>query len=225
MVVGEVREFDFLPFYINLRASLFPIPLSGVKTVLLSSSVDATPYPFTFYDAIPDGFVRLPYVVSLGRDALDLLLISKRESGSIETLGVIKGYEFVIHLLENTLRNALSVGVERVEKRVFSDVVPGVDAFVVYGDSALRGFEDFPFTYNLSRIYWETEGKELDLAFWIAKEDLAYEAERELGKSLAVWFMETDRVVEDYAKRRRIPLDVLKAHVRGLRIKYVGGRP
>ncbi len=217
MTFGEVREFDFYPFYVRLRGIKMPVPLSGVDTLIMSGRIDATPYPSTMLRAIPEGYVRLPYGLALGPEALDLVLVSSVPLSEVASLGVIKGYEFVLHLLEDVLRKGYGINVRSLRISVFSDLVPGVDAYLLYGDIALRmDGKAFGYTYNMARAYHEVMGKPVDVAFWIAREDKAGDVESQVGNSLAYWMLRRDEILLRYARERKIPFETLYAHTESL---------
>ncbi len=217
MTFGEIREFDFYPFYVRIGGGRVPIPLSGVSTLIMSGRIDATPYPYTMLDALPREYVRLPYGLALGPSAMDLLLVSSKPPPEIRTLGVVKGYEFVLHLLEGVLKENYGLSLRSIGISTFSDVSPGADAFLIYGDTALRGdYGNFKYSYNLCRSYYEREGRPLPVAVWIARREVAEEAERHIGNSLAHWMLRKNDLVLEYARRRKIPEGVLLLHADAL---------
>ena len=217
MTFGEIREFDFYPFYVRIGGGKVPVPLSDVATLMMSGRIDATPYPYSMVNAIPRGYVRLPYGLALGPEARDLLFVSSKPLSEIRSLGVVKGYEFVLHLLEGVLRVAYGISLRSVKISIFSDVSPGTDAFIIYGDAALRGdYGDFRYSYNLCRTYNDVRGEPLKVAVWIARREVAEEAERHIGNSLAHWMLRRDELTLKYARSRRLPEELLLTHARAL---------
>ncbi len=220
MTFGEIREFDFYPFYVRIGGGRVPIPLSGVATLIMSGRIDATPYPYTMLDALPREYVRLPYGLSLGPGAMDLVLVSSKPPPEIRTLGVVKGYEFVLHLLEGVLKDRYGLSLRSIGISTFSDVLPGTDAFLIYGDTALRGdYGSYRYSYNLCEAYHEWRGKPLNVAVWIARRGIEEEAERHIGNSIAHWMLRREELVLEYARKRRIPEDVLLTHAKALLFK------
>ncbi len=226
MTFGEIREFDFSPFYVRLRGRRVPLPLSAVRTVMMSGRIDATPYPCTLLRALPEGYVPLPYGVSLGGEALDLVLVSSRPIVEIRTLGIVKGYENVLHSLEGVLTAKFGLNLSEVRIEVFSTISPDVDAHILYGDTVLRGdYGPFTHTYNLAAAYSEVKGKPLSLAVWVVREELAEEVETRVGNSLAWWLLHREEMLLRYSEERKVPLDVLKRHAKALIFRTDGLPP
>ncbi|NPB02964.1 MAG: hypothetical protein GXO39_00925 [Thermotogae bacterium] len=214
MSLGEVREFDFSPFYARINGGKIPVPLSGVETLIMSGRIDATPYPCTLASAIPKGYGLLPYGVSLGAGAESLYLLSRMPLGEISSLGVLKGYEFLLHLLEEVLEITLKQSLKTIRLGIVSDVFPNHDAYILYGDKALRRKEyGFPVALNLAKRFYELKGRPLNLAVWIARLDLREEAEVRIGNSLAFWMLNRKTFTRRYAEERKIPFAILKSHV------------
>jgi|GEM_PF-1002898 hypothetical protein len=217
MNLGVIREFDFYPFTLKIPKDWKKIYLSfsQIDPLLRAGKLDATPYIYPSINFLPGGYKTTSIGVILTENSRSLVLVSKKDLKELERiyLGLIQGYEQVLHCIENTLDEIL-LGKD-FKIRVFTDIFDA-DAFVIYGDKALRGdFGDYKFVYGL------TKG-EVKLAVWVVREDMEEEILPHLGNSLAHWFMDMGRYVYDYSKRAGLNFENLLEHAKSLKFNYEG---
>lgn len=217
MTLGIISEFDFYPYYIELpkRWKRFYISISHIRPLLQSGKIDAVPCPYHIISFIPDEFVITKFYVVLTPLSQSLILVSREDINSLDnfTLGIVQGYEPILYAVEDKISSLFSGRIFKLKN--FPDIF-NADAFVVYGDKALRrDFDEYVHIYNLV-------DRELPLAVWVVRKGLEEEVVPYLGNSLAHWFMDMEKYVEIYAKRRKIVKEILLQHSRSLKFKYEG---
>ncbi len=217
MNLGVIRDFDFYPFTLSIPKGWRRVYLnfSQIDPLLRAGKLDASPYIYPSISFLPSGYKPMSIGVILSERSKSLVLVSKRDLKDLNniTLGVIQGYEQVLHCIENVLDEILFGKASKV--RVFTDTFDA-DAFVIYGDRALmEDFGDYRFVYSLSR-------GEIKLAVWVIREGLEGEILPHLGNSLANWFMNTEKYVFEYSKRKNIDFEKLLEHAKSLKFKYEG---
>lgn len=217
MTIGILREFDFYPFTLKIPKDWKKMYLSfsQIRTVLQSGKLDAAPYPYPYLNLLVEGYEFSELSLTLTTHARSLVLISKYPIESIDnfTLGIIQGYEPILHCVEHVLERILLGKTFKI--RVFPDIF-NADAFVIYGDRTLRGeFGEYGYVYNL------VEG-EITIAVWVVKSDLKNHIIPHIGNSLAHWYMDMENYVLKYAKSKGLDEEILLKHAKGLKFKYGG---
>jgi hypothetical protein len=217
MNLGVIREFDFYPFTLKIPKTWkkIYISFSQIDPLLRAGKLDATPYIFPSINFLPSGYKITNLGVILTESSKSLVLVSKKEIRELEslTLGIIQGYEQVLHCVEDTLDQLLKGKAFKI--RVFTDIFDA-DALLIYGDRALRGdFGEYSFLYNL------TKG-ETKIAVWVVREELEDDILPHLGNSIAHWFMDIEKFVSDYATRKSLNFEILLEHAKSLKFNYGG---
>ncbi len=217
MSIGILREFDFYPFTLKIPKEWKKLYLSfsQIRAVLQSGKLDAAPYPYPYLNLLVEGYEPSELSLTLTKDAKSLILISKSPVESIDnfTLGIVQGYEPILHCVEHILERVLFGKTFKI--RVFPDIF-NADAFVIYGDRALMGeFGEYKYVYNLVE-------DEITLAVWVVRSDLKNDIIPHIGNSLAHWYMDMEVYVSKYAKSKGLDKEMLLKHAKGLKFKYGG---
>ncbi|MEO0139232.1 MAG: hypothetical protein ABIL27_03055 [candidate division WOR-3 bacterium] len=217
MTIGILREFDFYPFTLKIPKDWKKLYLSfsQIGAVLQSGKLDAAPYPYTYLNLLVEGYEPSELSLTLTKGARSLILISKFPIENIDdfTLGLVQGYEPILHCVEPILERMILGKTFKI--RVFPDIF-NADAFLIYGDRALRGdFGEYKYVYNLVEGY-------ITVAVWVVRSDLKDDIIPHIGNSLAHWYMDMEGYVLKYAKHKGLDKEILIEHAKGLKFKYGG---